>query len=663
MKITPPRPLRATLLVSVLALASFAAPAHALRVVTWNLHAYDNGTIAFRQPALRTVMSNLNADVLLTQEMISQAGVDSFQINVLDVVAPGQWANSGFFLLQTNPTPEGGAIFWRRPAVDTVSFINTLTTGGPRNVLFGRVVPHGYTSIAGTFRVYSVHFKAGGPGTSDSTTRRLEATSLRSQLNSVPANTNFLVGGDTNIYGAYEGAYIRLTESQPDNDGRGTDPLNMPGDWHTIAGYAPFFSQCPCLSCPSGSGYSGGGLDDRFDLLLSSGAMNNGQGVEMLPSGYSAYGNDGQHYNSDVNGGGFNNAVGLTVANALWTASDHLPVIATVQLASRLSVASSLPFGSVIVGAVAQQTLNVANGGAAPVDALDYSLAAPSGFTAPGGSFSAAAGASNDHTVSMSTASVGAKSGNLVVTSDDPDNATRNVALSGTVLAHAIPSLDSTVTVIQDSLRFGIHEAGGFADQGFRVHDRGWSALQAQLAVNGAAITGGAGRFTIVGGFTPVLLAGTGRTWNLHFDDTGATTDSLYEATLTVTDADEALPGGTAQSPLVLHLVATVAGASNAVPPSGVPTTLDFLPPRPNPVSNETRFAFDLPRGSRATLDVFDLGGRRVARVVDAELPAGRHEVRWAARDDSGRRLAGGLYFARFTTRGYSRTQRLAILP
>src|SRR5262249_45833607 len=87
----------------------------------------------------------------------------------------------------------------------------------------------------------------------DSSTRRIEATSLRTQLNNVPAGTNFLVGGDTNIYGAYEGAYIRLTESQADNDGQGFDVLSMPGSWHSIAGYAANDTQSPCnTGCFSG---------------------------------------------------------------------------------------------------------------------------------------------------------------------------------------------------------------------------------------------------------------------------------------------------------------------------------------------------------------------------------------------------------------------------
>lgn len=642
----------------VAAAALFATtPAHALRVVTWNLLQYPDYNLAGRQPSFRTVMANINADVLIAQELLSQAGVDSFQTNVLNVVEPGQWANSGFFTLQTSPTPEGGAIFYKTAKV-AISFTNTITTSGPRKVLFTRVTPVGYTALSGTFRIYSVHFKAGGPATSDSTTRRLEATDLRSTLNAVPANTNFLFGGDTNIYGAYEGAYIRMTESQPDNDGRCFDPLSMPGNWHTVSGYAPFFSQCPCnTGCPVG--ISGGGLDDRFDLFLSSGSMVNGQGVEMLPSGYSAYGNDGQHFNSDVNGGGFNNAVGLTIANALWTASDHLPVIATVQLAAKIQAASALNFGSAIVGSVAQQALNVTNSAIAPADALDYSFAAPSGFTAPAGPFSAAAGVTNPHTITMSTASTGVKTGTLTVTTDAPDSLSKPVQLSGKVVTHAAPSLDPAAATTEDSLDFGAHDPGGFSDHARLVYDYGYNTLQAALSLDAATFTGDP-RFSIVGGFTPALVSSSGQPYTIHFDDTGAAAGT-YTGTLTFTSTDEPIPGSSARPDLVLHLLATVNSTTDVLP-GPLPTVLAFAPPRPNPASDQVRFVFDLPRPSAASLEIFDLRGRRVARVVEGSFEAGRHAESWTPRDLEGRRLGAGLYFARFRSGAFESRRRVVIV-
>ena len=516
----------------------------------------------------------------------------------------------------------------------------------------------------------AIHLKAGGPGTADSTTRRLECTSLRSALNSVPAGTNLLLGGDSNFYGAVEGGYIRLTESQLDNDGRLFDPLSMPGNWHTNSGYAVYDTQCPCNTGCLG-GFSGGGMDDRFDIWLASSSMQDGEGLDYLPDFTVSdgampytYGNDGTKFNNDINSGASNAMVPIAVANALHDASDHLPVVITIQVPAKVVASASLDLGSAILGGAPTQNLPVSNGATAPADELTYTLTAPADFSAPGGTFNVDAGApANNHAIGMSTASVGAKSGTLTVNSDDVDVPTFNVSLSGTVLDHAAASLDSSASLLANSVDFGDHQAGQFSNQPVRVHDLGYDALQARLSVTAANIVGGDGRFTIDGGFSPSLLAGTGQSYSIHFNAVGATLDQVYTATLTISSADEALPGATAASDLVISLRAQPLSGAADVPGGALPTALAFYPPRPNPVANDVSLAFDLPAEAPVSLAIFDLTGRRVASLASGTMPAGRYQVPWHAVSDAGPRVAGGLYFVRFTTPGMSRVSRLIVLP
>lgn len=654
-------PLR-RLAIAAIAIASFAGPADAFRVVTWNLLQYPTSNLAGRQPHFRTVMAAMDCDVMVVQELLSPAGADSFLTNVLQVALPARrWKHVGHF------ASAEGTIYYDS-LTTTITNVSTIATSGPRDVLFGVIRPRGYNTNAAWFRAFSVHFKAGGPGTADSTTRRLEATDLRTSINNqvtTVVGPNFIVGGDYNLYGA-EGAYVRLTESQLDNDGRGQDPYpSMPLNWHVVPSLAGTYSQCPCNSCAAP--FSGGGLDDRFDLWLGSPSLFDGAGLDIvpggLPGGYGSFGNDGNHYNDDVDGGGFNTQVGLAVASALRQAADHLPVIVTLQLPAKVAAQSQLAFGDVILGASPTLTLNVSNGATVPADELDYTLSAPAGFTASGGAFVANAGAgANAHSIGMLTATTGAKAGTLTVASDAPDTLSKSVLLSGRVLAHAVSSLDSLVGVTSDTLDFGAHESGAFANQDVRVHNRGWGALQARLSVGSAAIVGGAGRFTLVQAFSPVLLAGIGKTWSVQFDDAGTTADSTYEATLTFTCDDEALPGAQPAAPLVLTLLATrTAGSVDA--PGGAPAALRFAPPRPNPARGGITFEFELPREAHATLGLYDLNGRRVATATDGELGAGRHSLRWIPQDAQARALPAGLYFARFQALGLTRVERVVLLP
>jgi endonuclease/exonuclease/phosphatase family metal-dependent hydrolase len=649
-----------------LLIACAAAPAHALRVVTWNLLQYPTSSLAARQPHFRTVMSSINADILFAQELNSAAGRDSFLNNVLNVVQPGEWTATSWL----NLGGEGGAVFYK-PAKVTVSGLSQIATSGPRDVLVCLVKPAGYVATAASTRLYSIHLKAGGPDTPDSTTRRLESTDIRNILNLVPAGTNLLLGGDSNFYGALEGGYIRLTESQLDNDGRLKDPLTMPGTWHINSGYAVQHTQSPCALAVGCVG-SNGGMDDRFDLWLTSFGMQDDEGLDYLPVSpvFGAfaypyqYGNDGQHFNTDVNGGGFNNSVGITVANALWSASDHLPVVITIQVPARVVAGSELNFGSAILGGAPTQNLPVSNGGAAPADELTYSLSAPSGFSAPGGTFSAnAGGAANNHSLGMSTGSVGVKTGTLTVNTDDPDSTAKAVLLSGTVLDHAAASLDSSAVQVASTVDFGDHAIGQFADRPVRVHDFDYDALQARLSVNAANFVGGDGRFSIVGGFSSALLAGTGQTWNIHFDDFGANLDQEYTATLTFSGADEALPGAAAAADLVVTLRAKPISGVTGVPGRDLPKVLAFYPPHPNPFTREALFAYDLPAAAPVSLAIYDLSGRRVASLVSGSQEPDRYQVRWNAVSEGGARVPAGLYFARFTTPGLSRVSRLIVLP
>jgi hypothetical protein len=74
--------------------------------------------------------------------------------------------------------------------------------------------------------------------------------------------------------------------------------------------------------------------------------------------------------------------------------------------------------------------------------------------------------------------------------------------------------------------------------------------------------------------------------------------------------------------------------------------TLD--PAAPSPFRDRTRLRFTLDRPTTVRLDVLDVSGRRVARLLEGqELPQGDHVVLWDGRDRSGLAVATGVYFVR----------------
>jgi flagellar hook assembly protein FlgD len=73
----------------------------------------------------------------------------------------------------------------------------------------------------------------------------------------------------------------------------------------------------------------------------------------------------------------------------------------------------------------------------------------------------------------------------------------------------------------------------------------------------------------------------------------------------------------------------------------------------PNPSGGAVRIEFTLKAEAPAWVTVFDAAGRRVRSLVEEVLlPTGTRSVSWDGRDDSGRAVASGIYWARVYSGG-----------
>ena len=123
------------------------------------------------------------------------------------------------------------------------------------------------------------------------------------------------------------------------------------------------------------------------------------------------------------------------------------------------------------------------------------------------------------------------------------------------------------------------------------------------------------------------------------------------------------LPGGsTSPGKYVLVQAVTlggeaVEGSVAAEDGAGPADALALLPAAPNPVRHTATLRYALPQAADVSLDVYDLLGRRVAALVDAERPAGINEATF--RTDA---LAPGLYLVRLQADGAVATQRVTVV-
>jgi hypothetical protein len=170
-------------------------------------------------------------------------------------------------------------------------------------------------------------------------------------------------------------------------------------------------------------------MDDRFDFQLITEEFDDGEGLSLIDGSYHAFGNNGTTYDKAINNAsntvtfpGVTSHTKSQILNALATVTDHIPVVVDYQVPALMSaVAGAIPttldFEQVFnLDVTVHNAANVvaANG----ADELDYDLTAVGDVV---GSFlnqvDMALGGTNVHQIAFDTATLGQKSGTIIVQS------------------------------------------------------------------------------------------------------------------------------------------------------------------------------------------------------------------------------------------------------
>ncbi len=140
-----------------------------------------------------------------------------------------------------------------------------------------------------------------------------------------------------------------------------------------------------------------------------------------------------------------------------------------------------------------------------------------------------------------------------------------------------------------------------------------------------------------------------------HFD-TSAMPNLLMEPAIN-SDLD---PDGVDLALSVFHDLGWFQGAPSASP---TPTARTLLAQNtPNPFNPSTTIRFTLADGGDTELQVFDVRGNNIKRLVAGSLAAGDHSVTWDGTDENGQRVPSGVYFYRLTSGAYEGLQRMLLL-
>ncbi len=88
-----------------------------------------------------------------------------------------------------------------------------------------------------------------------------------------------------------------------------------------------------------------------------------------------------------------------------------------------------------------------------------------------------------------------------------------------------------------------------------------------------------------------------------------------------------------------------------------MPGSFDLMQNYPNPFNPSTTIRYTLPEQTQVTLMVYNTLGQEVVTLVNGEIVAGSHEVKFDAR-----RLSSGVYFYRLQAGDYTQVRKLCLL-
>ncbi|MDD3740596.1 MAG: T9SS type A sorting domain-containing protein [Bacteroidales bacterium] len=187
------------------------------------------------------------------------------------------------------------------------------------------------------FNIIVAHLKAGSES-QDASDRADMVDELMEYLQNLGNNENFVIVGDFNVYTDSEAAFQKLVN--PDNSSLAFyDPINQMGDWNNNYSFREYHTQSTHSDSDSDC-HSYGGMDDRFDFILISSSIKDGNyDIKYKTNSYWAVGQDGLRYNNSINYP-TNTTLPADVIDALYNMSDHLPVVSEFYIGETNGIGS-----------------------------------------------------------------------------------------------------------------------------------------------------------------------------------------------------------------------------------------------------------------------------------------------------------------------------------
>lgn len=301
--------------------------ADTLTVMHYNLMYFDkdyddcNSTtnnVTNKEEYLKTIVGYVKPDILTVNEVNSSiSSVERIKNNALNVNGTSHYkrANfSGSFL--------SNMVYYNSNKLELKS--QTSISTSPRITDVYRLYLKTSSLVNGDtifITCFVTHLKAGNTE-ADANERKISANQIMNYILASNLTGNLILMGDMNLYTSTEGAFVSFMTPVGGNQFRFFDPVNMVGEWNNNYNFRMVHTQSTHSS--STPCFSSGGMDDRFDFILTSSDIISGNKGLMFYS-YKTVAQDGNRFNQSLISP-TNSSVPAEVLNSLYNMSDHLPV-------------------------------------------------------------------------------------------------------------------------------------------------------------------------------------------------------------------------------------------------------------------------------------------------------------------------------------------------
>jgi len=155
-------------------------------------------------------------------------------------------------------------------------------------------------------------------------------------------------------------------------------------------------------------------------------------------------------------------------------------------------------------------------------------------------------------------------------------------------------------------------------------------------------------------GFDPATAEELGSTAENSFSDADVAANETFFYRVAAVDLNNNR-GDFSQE--VSLLVTSVDGGGPSIP-----KTFALEQNYPNPFNPETQIQYQLPKDSDVTLRIFNMMGQKVRTLVNETKQAGSYTIKWDGRNNSGQKVATGVYIYLIKAGSFTQSKRMTLI-